>query len=154
MRCPKCQTDDTKVIDSREAEEGASIRRRRLCSSCQHRFTTYERLEEVPLVVVKSHGGREPFDRSKIVAGVTAASKGRPVTAEQIEQLSIELEDHSRLQGNEITTAELGSSGARAVACLDDVAYLRFASVYKNFDAAADFQRELVLLKKLQPAAA
>jgi transcriptional repressor NrdR len=150
MRCPKCLTDDTKVIDSREAEEGASIRRRRLCSSCQHRFTTYERLEEVPLMVIKSHGSREPFDRAKIVAGVTAAAKGRPVSAEQIDQLSIELEDHSRLQGNEITTAELGLAVLERLRRLDEVVYLRFASVYKNFDAAADFQRELVLLKKLQ----
>jgi transcriptional repressor NrdR len=138
------------VPHSREAEEGASIRRRRLCGSCQHRFTTYERLEEVPLMVVKSHGSREPFDRSKIVAGVTAAAKGRPVSVEQIEHLSIELEDHCRLQGNEITTAELGLAVLERLRRLDDVVYLRFASVYKNFDAAADFQRELVLLKKLQ----
>jgi transcriptional repressor NrdR len=150
MRCPKCHTDDTKVIDSREAEEGASIRRRRLCSSCQQRFTTYERLEEVPLMVLKSIGTRELFDRAKIVAGVAAASKGRPVSAEQIEQLSIELEDQSRLQGNEITTAELGLAVLERLRLVDDVAYLRFASVYKNFDAAADFQREVVLLKKLQ----
>lgn len=150
MRCPKCHTDDTKVIDSREAEEGASIRRRRLCSSCQQRFTTYERLEEVPLMVVKSIGTRELFDRAKIVAGVAAASKGRPVSTEQIEQLSIELEDQSRLQGNEITTAELGLAVLERLRLVDDVAYLRFASVYKNFDAAADFQREVVLLKKLQ----
>jgi transcriptional repressor NrdR len=150
MRCPKCHTDDTKVIDSREAEEGASIRRRRLCASCQHRFTTYERLEEVALMVIKSHGAREPFDRAKIVAGVAAASKGRPVTAEQIDQLSLDLEDHSRLQGNEITTAELGLEVLERLRSLDVVAYLRYASVYKNFDAAADFQRELVLLKKLE----
>jgi transcriptional repressor NrdR len=150
MRCPKCHTDDTKVIDSREAEEGTSIRRRRMCASCQHRFTTYERLEEVPLMVIKSHGTREPFDRARIVAGVTAASKGRPVSAAQIDRLSIDLEDHSRLQGNEISTAELGLEVLERLRSLDVVAYLRYASVYKNFDAAADFQRELVLLKKLQ----
>jgi transcriptional repressor NrdR len=107
-------------------------------------------LEEVPLVVTKSHGGREPFDRAKIVAGITSASKGRPVSADQIEQLSIELEDHCRLQGNEITSAELGLEVLDRLRALDEVAYLRFASVYKNFDAASDFQRELVLLKKLQ----
>jgi len=150
MRCPRCRADDTKVIDSREAEEGSSTRRRRLCVSCHHRFTTYERLEEVALVVIKSHGGREPFDRAKIVSGITAAAKGRPVTADQIEQLSIELEDQSRLQGNEITTAELGVEVLERLRSLDVVTYMRFASVYKNFDAAADFQRELVLLKKLQ----
>src|SRR6476659_4863176 len=150
MRCPKCHTDDTKVIDSREAEEGTSIRRRRLCASCLHRFTTYERLEEVVLMVVKSHGGREPFDRAKIVAGIAAASKGRPVTAEQIEQLSIELEDQSRLQATSISAAELGREVLDRLRSLDVVTYLRYASVYKNFDAAADFQRELVLLKKLE----
>ena len=101
-------------------------------------------------MVVKSHGSREPFDRAKIVAGVAAASKGRPVTAEQIEQLSIELEDHARLLGSEITTAEVGLEVLERLRSLDVVAYLRFASVYKNFDAAADFQRELVLLKKLE----
>src|SRR5437763_121438 len=150
MRCPRCHTDDTKVIDSREAEEGTSIRRRRMCASCQQQFTTYERLEEVPLMVIKSHGTREPFDRAKTIAGVTAASKGRPVSGAQIDQLSIELEDHSRLQGNEISTAELGLEVLERLRSLDVVAYLRYASVYKNFDAAADFQRELVLLKKLQ----
>ncbi len=150
MRCPKCHVDDTKVIDSREAADGTAIRRRRSCLSCLHRFTTYERLEEIPLVVVKSHGVREPFDRSKVVAGVSAASKGRPVTAEQIDVLAEAIEDHARLQGSEITSAEIGLEILDRLRQLDEVAYLRFASVYKNFDAAADFQRELVLLKKLQ----
>lgn len=150
MRCPKCQTDDTKVIDSREAEEGVAIRRRRSCVSCAHRFTTYERMDEVPLVVLKSHGAREPFDRSKIVAGVRAATKGRPVGAAQVEALAERVEDHARLHGREITSAELGVEVLEQLRCLDEVAYVRFASVYKNFDAAADFQRELVLLEKLQ----
>ena len=150
MRCPKCLTDDTKVIDSREVAEGSAIRRRRSCSSCTHRFTTYERLEEVPLVVVKSNGSREPFDRLKIVSGVSAASKGRPVSAEQIEQLTEELEDLVRAQQGEITSAQVGLAVLDRLRCLDEVAYLRFASVYKNFDVAADFQAELVLLKKLQ----
>jgi transcriptional repressor NrdR len=150
MRCPKCHTDDTKVIDSREVADGAAIRRRRSCTACSHRFTTYERLEEVPLVVVKSDGLREPFDRAKVVAGVSAASKGRPVTAEQIEVLAEEIEDLARLQGNEITSAQVGLAVLDRLRCLDEVAYLRFASVYKNFDVAADFQAELVLLKKLQ----
>lgn len=150
MRCPKCHADDTKVIDSREAEEGTAIRRRRSCVSCAHRFTTYERLEEVPLVVVKSTGGREPFERAKLIAGVSAACKGRPVTAEQIEQLGESIEDEVRLRGPEVPTAELGLEVLDRLRSLDEVAYLRFASVYKGFDAAADFQRELVLLKKLQ----
>ena len=150
MRCPKCLTDDTKVIDSREVADGSAIRRRRLCTSCTHRFTTYERLEEVPLVVVKSDGSREPFDRLKIVSGVSAASKGRPVSVEQIEQLGEELEDLVRIHHGEITSAQVGLSVLDRLRCLDEVAYLRFASVYKNFDVAADFQAELVLLKKLQ----
>jgi transcriptional repressor NrdR len=150
MRCPKCHADDTKVIDSREAEDGAAIRRRRSCVACQQRFTTYERLEEVPLTVVKTSGQREPFDRAKIIAGVTAACKGRPVTAEQIDQLGEGIEEHARLSGPEVASTEIGLEVLNRLRSLDEVAYLRFASVYKGFDAAADFQRELVLLKKLQ----
>lgn len=150
MRCPKCHVDDTKVIDSREADEGAAIRRRRLCGSCAHRFTTYERLEEVPLIVVKTTGAREPFERAKLIAGVSAACKGRPVSAEQIEQLGESIVDEVRLRGPEVRTAELGLEVLDRLRSLDEVAYLRFASVYKGFDAASDFQRELVLLKKMQ----
>ena len=150
MRCPKCHVDDTKVIDSREADDGAAIRRRRSCLACTHRFTTYERLAEVPLTVVKSNGGREPFDRLKLITGVSAACKGRPVSAEQIEQLADAIEDEVRLQGPDVPTAVVGMEVLERLRRLDEVAYLRFASVYKGFDAAADFQRELVLLKKLQ----
>ncbi len=150
MRCPKCEVDDTKVIDSREASEGTSIRRRRLCGACQHRFTTYERLEEVPLLVLKSNGNREPFDRMKLCAGVTAACKGRPVSAEQIEQLSEAIEDDLRLRGSDVSSADIGHEVLDRLRVLDEVAYLRFASVYKGFDEPADFKREMVLLKKLQ----
>jgi transcriptional repressor NrdR len=150
MRCPKCHADDTKVIDSREAEDGVAIRRRRSCVACQQRFTTYERLEEVPLLVVKSGGQREPFDRTKIIAGVAAACKGRPVSPEQIDQLGEGIEEHVRLSGPEVASTEIGLEVLNRLRSLDEVAYLRFASVYKGFDAAADFQRELVLLKKLQ----
>ena len=150
MRCPKCHADDTKVIDSRESTDGLAIRRRRSCPTCTHRFTTYERMEEVPLVVVKSHGGREPFDRAKIIAGVAAASKGRPVTAAGVDALVDRVEDHARLHGPEVSSAEIGVAVLEQLRCLDEVAYVRFASVYKNFGGAADFQRELVLLEKLQ----
>jgi len=150
MRCPRCHVDDTKVIDSREAEDGAAIRRRRSCVACSHRFTTYERLEEVPLTVVKSDGGREPFDRAKLISGVSAACKGRPVSSEQIEQLAESVEDEVRVRGPEVPTSAVGVEVLDRLRRLDEVAYLRFASVYKSFDAAADFQRELVLLKKLQ----
>jgi transcriptional repressor NrdR len=150
VRCPKCQADDTKVIDSREAEDGSVIRRRRSCVACQQRFTTYERFEEVPLVVVKTTGGREPFDRAKVVAGISAACKGRPVSAEQIDQVVEAIEEFARLQGPEIASTEVGLEVLDRLRSLDEVAYLRFASVYKGFGAAADFQRELSLLKKLQ----
>lgn len=107
-------------------------------------------MDEVPLVVIKSHGGREPFDRSKIVAGIAAATKGRPVASADVEALAERVEDQARLRGPEVATAELGIEVLDGLRAIDEVAYLRFASVYKNFGAAADFQRELVALKKLQ----
>jgi transcriptional repressor NrdR len=152
MRCPSCQHDDTKVIDSREADDGAAIRRRRVCGDCQHRFTTYERLEEVPLVITKSDGTRQPFDRAKIVAGVAAAGKGRPITAEQIDQLAEEVEEELRVVGTDLTSQRVGMAVLDRLRTLDEVVYLRFASVYKGFDGASDFRRELTLLKKLQEA--
>jgi len=148
--CPSCRADDTKVIDSREAEEGAAIRRRRMCPQCSHRFTTYERLEELPLSVIKSHGGREPFDRAKVMSGIRAACKGRPVTAEQILVMSESVEDEVRMHGTEVTSAQVGLAVLDRLRELDAVAYLRFASVYKNFDEAGDFEQELQLLQKLQ----
>lgn len=154
MRCPRCRADDTKVIDSREAEEGAAIRRRRSCGQCSHRFTTYERLEEAPVMVVKAGGGRQPFDRSKIIAGVSAAAKGRPVTREQIETLAEEVEEQVRGHQGDLTSAVIGHAVLDRLRALDEVVYLRFASVYKGFDGASDFQRELVLLKKLQSSPA
>lgn len=154
MRCPRCRADDTKVIDSRESEEGAAIRRRRSCPQCNHRFTTYERLETAPLIITKSDGVRQPFDRAKIVAGVAAAGKGRPITGEQIQQLAEEVEDQVRMTSGDLTSAVVGRVVLEHLRGLDEVVYLRFASVYKGFDAAADFQREVVLLKKLQSSPA
>lgn len=150
MHCPSCRTDDTKVIDSREANEGAAIRRRRLCPQCSHRFTTFERLEELPLTVVKTHGGREPFDRNKVLCGIRAACKGRPVTAEQMVAITESVEDEVRMTGTEISSAQVGVVVLDRLRELDAVAYLRFASVYKNFDEAADFVEELQLLQKQQ----
>ena len=148
MRCPACKADDTKVVDSRAADEGSAIRRRRLCLTCQHRFTTYERLEEAALVVVKRSGQREPFDRAKVVAGMQAAAKGRPVTAEQLEAIATDVEDAMRLDGPEVSSAQVGRAVLDALRLVDEVAYMRFASVYKGFDDAEDFQRELTLLAK------
>jgi transcriptional repressor NrdR len=148
VHCPLCQADDTKVVDSRLASEGAAVRRRRRCPSCGHRFTTYERVDEVPLTVVKSDGATEPFDRAKIVKGVEAATKGRNLSAGQIEQLAESVEDSVRLAGSETTSARIGLLVLDQLGAVDEVAYLRFASVYKNFDAAADFHREIELLSK------
>ncbi len=154
MFCPICHADDTKVVDSRLAEEGTSVRRRRQCLTCSYRFTTYERVEEVRLVVVKSDGSHEPFDRDKIVFGVRSATKGRSVTDRDIDVLSTAVEDEIRLLGGEVTTSRIGLAVLDRLRVLDEVAYLRFASVYKNFDAAADFQSELELLSKLGSAPA
>ncbi len=154
MHCPSCRADDTKVIDSREADEGAAIRRRRLCPQCSHRFTTFERLEELPLTVVKTHGGREPFDRNKVLSGIAAACKGRPVSAEQMVAIAESVEDEVRMTGSEVTSAQVGVVVLDRLRELDAVAYLRFASVYKNFDEAADFVEELQLLQKQQASSA
>lgn len=149
MHCPSCRADDTKVVDSRLADQGTSVRRRRQCLSCAYRFTTFERVEEAPLLVAKSDGSTQPFERDKIAFGVQAACKGRAVTPAQIEQLAIEVDDEIRLLGGEVTSSQIGLAVLDRLRLLDEVAYLRFASVYKNFDAAADFQSELELLSKL-----
>ncbi|MEY3267231.1 MAG: transcriptional repressor NrdR [Actinomycetota bacterium] len=151
MHCPVCPHDDTKVIDSRPAEDGSVIRRRRACPECAYRFTTYERLEGAPLLVLKRSGSREPFDRAKVVFGVRSACKGRPVDDEQVDALAELVEDDTRLAaaaGTEITSSTVGHAVLERLKALDEVAYMRFASVYKNFDDAADFRRELALLKQ------
>lgn len=151
MHCPVCRHDDTKVIDSRSTEDGSAIRRRRACPECAYRFTTYERLESVPLMVAKRSGGREPFDRAKVVYGVRSACKGRPVNDEQIDALAEMVEDDMRLaqiSGTEITSSTVGHAVLERLRELDKVAYVRFASVYKNFDDTSDFSRELALLKQ------
>lgn len=148
MHCPSCHADDTKVVDSRLAEEGAAIRRRRQCLACSHRFTTFERVDHAPLTVVKSHGGREPFDRAKLINGLEAATKGRDVSKERLAEIATAVEDSLRLQGSEVSSAVVGLAVLDQLRGVDEVAYLRFASVYKHFDAAADFHREIELLEK------
>lgn len=148
MKCPACGCDDTKVIDSRVSEEGVSVRRRRSCLACGHRFTTYERLEEMPLYVVKRSGDKELFDRHKIIAGLQAAAKGRPVEAATLVAIAERIEDDMRLVGGDVTSNQVGHAVLDELRRLDEVTYMRFASVYKNFDAAADFRRELALLDK------
>ena len=152
MHCPACRADETKVVDSRLAEEGTAVRRRRQCLACAYRFTTFERVDEVPLVVVKGDGRTEPFERAKIVAGIVAATKGRGIDAGVIESVAETIEDSARLQGSEVTTAQIGLAVLDRLRTIDEVAYLRFASVYKNFDAAADFHREIELLSKAPDA--
>lgn len=143
MRCPACGNLDDKVIDSRQSDDGLSIRRRRTCLACQSRFTTFERLEEVPLVVLKRSGERQPFDPSKIIAGLELATKGRPVAADQLEQVSAEVEETLRLEGPETSSDQIGRAVLERLRGLDVVAAVRFASVYKEFDDLADFEREL-----------
>ena len=148
MRCPSCASVDDKVVDSRLAEDGAAIRRRRECLNCGRRFTTFERIEDVPLVVVKRSGHRAPFERTKIVAGLRAATKNRPVSDDQLEALAAEVEESLRLEGPELTSQQIGLAVLERLRALDDVAYLRFASVYKGFEDAGDFEREVGLLTK------
>lgn len=148
VHCPSCSHDDTKVIDSRVSEEGGAVRRRRSCLRCEYRFTTYERLEEQPLFIVKRSGDRQPFDRQKMMAGMLAAVKGRNVEESAIEAIAERIEDSFRQRGIDVTSNEVGLAVLDELRVLDEVAYMRFASVYKNFDDAADFRRELALLEK------
>jgi transcriptional repressor NrdR len=137
---------EDKVVDSRAVDDGAAIRRRRECLHCGRRFTSYERLEEVPFVVVKRSGSREPFDRSKVVAGVRAAAKNRPTVEACTETLSSEVEEALRLEGHEVTSEEVGLAVLDRLRAIDSVTYLRFASVYKGFSQLDDFRREVGLL--------
>jgi transcriptional repressor NrdR len=151
MRCPNCASLDDKVVDSRLADEGVAIRRRRECLGCGRRFTTFERIEEVGLVVLKRSGVREPFRRPKVVAGVRAAAKNRPVTVEQLEGLAADVEECLRLEGSEASSARVGAIVLERLRALDEVAYVRFASVYKGFDDPGDFEREVLALTKTEP---
>lgn len=151
MRCPNCASVDDKVVDSRLADEGVAIRRRRECLGCGRRFTTFERIEEVALVVVKRSGTREPFRRAKVVAGVRAAAKNRPVSPDQLESLAAEVEESLRLEGAEVSSARVGAIVLDRLRALDEVAYVRFASVYKGFDDPGDFEREVLALTRNDP---
>ncbi len=136
------------MVDSRLADDGLAIRRRRECLECGRRSTTFERVEEVALVVLKRSGGREPFTRAKVAAGIRAAAKNRPVGAEAVEALAAEIEESLRLEGPELTSATIGLRVLECLRAVDEVAYVRFASVYKGFEAPGDFAREIGLLTK------
>ena len=153
MRCPRCLGTEDKVIESRSLAGGTSIRRRRECSSCGYRYTSYERVEERPLMVVKSRGGREPFDREKLERGIRQAIRKRPVSQDQVEEILNEIEDRSMLQGrqdHEITSQQLGAMVLSQLYTLDRVAYVRFASVYRNFENVEEFVQEIERLKDQQ----
>jgi transcriptional repressor NrdR len=148
VRCPSWSSADDRVVDSRTVVEGVAIRRRRECLSCGQRFTTYERLEELPLQVTKRSGHREPFDRRKIIAGVRSAAKNRPISFDQMEALALDVEERMKMEGHEVTSQQVGRSVLERLGELDEVAYLRFASVYKGFADLGDFQREVGRLAK------
>ncbi len=147
MKCPFCGFTDSKVIDSRPAEDGTTIRRRRECLECQKRFTTYEIIERMPLVVIKRDGSRESFDKVKIINGVIRACEKRPVTMTQIENLAndIELELRGRLE-SEVSSELIGEMVMTRLKDLDEVAYVRFASVYRSFKDINTFMEELTKL--------
>ncbi|MHB1453290.1 MAG: transcriptional regulator NrdR [Saccharofermentanales bacterium] len=144
MKCPFCGNDEDRVIDSRPAEEGLAIRRRRECISCSARFTTYEKIENLPLVVIKKDGTRQPFDSSKLVSGLLKACEKRPVSIDQIESLVHSIEDQvqSSLK-REISSREIGEMVMERLKKLDEVAYVRFASVYRQFKDVNSFFMEL-----------
>jgi len=145
VRCPFCQNQDTRVIDSRAAEEGAAIRRRRSCPACERRFTTQE---TVLLMVAKRSGVTEPFSRSKIIAGVRRACQGRPVSEDALALLGQRVEETIRARGAaEVPSHEIGLAILGPLRDLDEVAYLRFASVYRSFESLEDFENEIAELR-------
>ena len=148
MRCPFCGHDETKVVDSRVSESQDAIRRRRECLSCEQRFTTYERREEMPLMVVKRDGSTEPFERGKLMRGLVVATAKRNVPTERLEALIDEAETELRSEFNyEVPAKQLGDTVLKRLKELDKVAYIRFASVYKSFQDLDEFYTELRDLK-------
>ncbi|HAC89240.1 MAG TPA: transcriptional regulator NrdR [Planctomycetaceae bacterium] len=148
MICPNCSADNDRVIDSRASDDGRTIRRRRFCNHCRKRFTTYERVEQYPLKIVKKDGAREPFMREKIERGVELACWKRPISAEQIRALAVQVE--AELQSDvesEVLSTVVGRLVMQRLAELDQVAYVRFASVYREFKDVEDFVAELAPLR-------
>ncbi len=147
MKCPNCESNDDRVIDSRPSDDGTTIRRRRECVDCGTRFTTYERVEQIPLMVIKKDGSRQPFDRQKLLIGIMKSCEKRPVTTQQVDELIDQVE---RAAGNalkrEITTSEIGELVLKQLRRLDEVAYIRFASVYRAFGDIESFFREVASL--------
>lgn len=149
MRCPFCGTDEDKVVDSRSREDGKVIRRRRQCLNCERRFITVEEIEDKTIYVIKSDGGREYYDRKKLIRGIQVACNKRPVSAEQIDNIVLKIEaeiDADFLK--EIESRVIGEFVSKELRALDEVAYVRFASVYRQFEDKGDFLKELKELKK------
>ncbi|WP_432643049.1 transcriptional regulator NrdR [Acidaminococcus sp.] len=144
MKCPFCGCEDSRVIDSRSVEEGASIRRRRECPHCGRRFTTYEKYEQIPLLVIKRDGRREMFDSKKILAGLLRAFEKRPFTYEQIQNLTNQIENEIRASGeNEVKSTKIGEAVMAHLEKIDQIAYVRFASVYRQFADVNSFMQEI-----------
>ena len=149
MRCPFCNQDNTRVVDSRPADDNTAIRRRRMCDACGKRFTTYEKVETIPLIVIKKDQNREQFDRSKIEAGVLRACHKRPVSAEQIHRLVDDVETEVfNLEEREISSSVIGEIVMDKLKDLEAVAYVRFASVYREFKDVNTFMDELKKILK------
>jgi transcriptional repressor NrdR len=149
MKCSQCSSTDTKVIESRDVSEGEAIRRRRACTNCQYRFTTYERVERPQIIVIKNNGTRELFNREKLLAGLYRAGEKTPVTSLQLEHLVGDIEQHIYACGDqEVATATIGDLVMDRLAQLNEVAYVRFASVYRRFKDIAGFERELLQIRE------
>lgn len=149
MKCRECDYLDSKVIESRDLDEGGQIRRRRQCLRCNYRFTTYERIEMPALIVVKKDGRREPFDRDKVASGMYRACEKRPVQVALIEEVINQIERELRGRGEaEIPSGEIGELVMAKLEAIDDVAYVRFASVYRSFADLGSFEAELARLKR------
>jgi transcriptional repressor NrdR len=156
VRCPVCRNPSTKVLDSREGRDGTSIRRRRVCSGCGHRFTTHERIDETLPTVVKRSGQKQPFDRNKIMRGLELACRKRPISRAQLESVVQQLEQWSATRGDrELYAAEIGERIMHHLHELDEVAYVRFVSVYRSFESVEEFERllhEMEKAEKVDPA--
>ncbi len=148
MRCPFCEVDRDKVVDSRPSDEGSAVRRRRECLECGRRFTTYERYEEIPVLVRTRSGVVEPYDREKLFAGIQRAIAGRSVAEGAAEAIADDIDERVRAQGREVPSEFLGLAVLEHLRALDPVSYLRFASVYKGFEDVGDFEREFKELQK------
>lgn len=149
MKCSQCSSADTKVIESRDVNEGESIRRRRACPECGYRFTTYERLERPQIIVIKNNGTRELFNRDKLLAGLYRACEKTPVTSLQLEQLVTDIENYIyACADQEVDTTKIGEMVMERLAVLNEVAYVRFASVYRRFKDIAGFERELLQIRE------